>query len=61
VTGASLDSKLINASAKSSSSPSDQNVSKGELTYGRGSASGGVGDLFSNDMSEEQGNTNVNG
>jgi hypothetical protein len=25
----------------SSSSPSDQNISKGELTYGRGSASGG--------------------
>ena len=42
MTGTSLDLEfIVEISIKDPASPSDQNISKGELTYGRGSASGG--------------------
>jgi hypothetical protein len=40
MTDTSLDS-LSKSPSRYYSSPSDQNISKGELTYGRGSTSGG--------------------
>jgi hypothetical protein len=41
MTGASLDSVFIEISIKVFFITSDQNIIKGELTYGRGSTSGG--------------------